>query len=151
MLLGRSCSPGSASRMFSAGAASASIASTAVPPQSTGLATTRRTSAFQNRDRRAAVRRRPRKGILPLSTQVPSKDSAAGSAVSEPRTATPTTVIAPTAKPVKMSIPVRNRPAREIITVSPDTTMARPEVAAAVRSASAWLAPAARSSRSRRR
>ena len=88
---------------------------------------------------------------MPRSTHVPSKDSSAGSAVSEPRTATPTTVIAPTAKPVKTSMPVRNRPASEIITVSPDTTMARPEVAAAVRSASAWLAPAARSSRSRRR
>ncbi len=47
----------------------------------------------------------------------------------------PTTMIVPTASPEKMSMPVRNSPAREIITVRPDTTMARPEVAAAVRSA----------------
>ena len=55
------------------------------------------------------------------------------------------------ATPVNTSMPVRNSPARAIITVSPDTTMARPEVCAAIRSASAVLRPAARSSRVRRR
>ena len=97
------------------------------------------------------MRRRPRNGILPLSTQVPSRDSAAGSAVSEPSTETPTTVIVPTASPEKTSMPVRNSPASEIMTVRPDTTMARPEVAAAIRSAWSLPRPAARSSRSRRR
>ena len=63
----------------------------------------------------------------------------------------PTTVIVPIASPEKTSIPLRKSPASEIITVSPDTTMARPDVAAAIRSASPGLRPAARSSRTRRR
>ena len=47
----------------------------------------------------------------------------------------PTTMIVPTATPEKTSMPVRNSPDSEIITVRPDTTMARPEVAAALRTA----------------
>ena len=57
----------------------------------------------------------------------------------------------PIATPENTSIPVRNSPASEIITVSPDTAMARPEVAAATCSASLVSRPAARSSRTRRR
>ncbi len=135
MFVGRSCRPGSASRMLTAGTARAARASAAVPPNSTGLATTRRARADHTRDGRAAVRRRPRNGILPRSTQEPSSESAAGSAVSEPSTVMPTTMIVPTASPEKTSMPVRNSPASEIITVRPDTTMARPEVAAALRTA----------------
>jgi hypothetical protein len=71
--------------------------------------------------------------------------------VSEPTTATPTTAIVPKAIPVNTLYPVRNRPASAIITVSPETTMARPDVPAAMRRACAVLAPRARSSRSRRR
>ena len=66
-------------------------------------------------------------------------------------TATPTTMMVPTAMPVNRSIPVSSSPASETITVSPETTMARPEVCAAVARASGKDAPAARSSRSRRR
>ena len=66
-------------------------------------------------------------------------------------TVTPTTVIAPIAMPVNRAAPVRNRPPSAIITVSPEITIARPEVPAAIRSASPTEAPLARSSRSRRR
>jgi hypothetical protein len=71
--------------------------------------------------------------------------------VRDPITVAPTTAIVPRPMPVKTEYPVRNSPASAIITVSPDTTMARPEVRAAIRSASPVLAPLARSSRSRRR
>ena len=137
--------------MPKAGTAMATRMTAAVAPQASGLATTRRTRPSHSRDRRAVVRTRPRNGTRARSTQRPRMDSIAGSAVSEPSTAMPTTVIVPIASPVKTSIPLRKSPASEIITVSPDTTMARPDVAAAIRSASPWLRPAARSSRSRRR
>ncbi len=127
------------------------MASAASEPHAAGWATTRRTSAAHSRDGRAAVRRRPRNGIRPRSAHPPSQDSSAGSTVSEPATATPTTAMVPIATPVNTAYPVRNRPASAIMTVSPETTMARPEVAAARRSASAVPAPLARSSRSRRR
>jgi hypothetical protein len=65
--------------------------------------------------------------------------------------ATPTTAIVPIATPVNTSYPLRNKPPSAIITVRPETTMARPEVPAAIRSAWALVAPLARSSRSRRR
>ena len=123
----------------------------ATPPQASGRRTTARASAPQNFDSRAAVRRRPRNGIRPRSVHGPSMDKIAGRKVSEPSTATPTTRIVPMATPENTSMPVRNSPARAIITVSPDTMMARPEVCAAIRSASAVLRPAARSSRVRRR
>ena len=78
-------------------------------------------------------------------------DKIPGRKVSEPSTATPTTTIVPTAIPENTSMPVRNKSARAIITVSPETTMARPEVPAAIRSAAVVSCPAARSSRVRRR
>ena len=143
--------PGSSRFSRSAGAASASSTMAATPPQASGRRTTARASAPQNFDSRAAVRRRPRNGIRPRSVHGPSMDKIAGRKVSEPSTATPTTRIVPMATPENTSMPVRNSPARAIITVSPDTMMARPEVWAAIRSASAVLRPAARSSRVRRR
>jgi hypothetical protein len=127
------------------------MASAAIVPQTAGWATTRRTTAAHSRDGRAAVRRRPRNGIRARSAHGPSQDSSAGSAVSEPATATPTTAMVPIATPVNTAYPLRNSPASAIITVSPETTMARPEVAAARRSASMVPAPRVRSSRSRRR
>ena len=47
-------------------------------------------------------------------------------------------------------LPVRNMPAIAMITVMPEISTARPDVAAAMSSASSLLRPAARSSRSRR-
>ncbi len=138
-------------RIPAAGAASASRARVAAPPQASGWRTTRRTSAAHSRDGRAAVRLRPRNGTRPRSAHSPISDSTAGSSVSAAATAMPTTMIVPNAMPVNRSTPVRNRPASEIITVTPEITIARPEVAAAIRSASPDVFPAARSSRSRRR
>ncbi len=88
------------SRKLSAGAASASSATAAIVPQASGRRTTRRTRAPHSRDGRAAVRRRPRYGIRPRSAQRPSQDSSAGSTVSEPATATPTTAMVPIATPL---------------------------------------------------
>ena len=101
-LAGRSI-VGLPSRIPSAGAASRSSAIVAVPPQTTGRLTTWRTRAAQIRDGRAAVRLRPRNGIRPRSARGPSQDSSAGSTVSEPSTATPTTAIVPSAMPVNTS------------------------------------------------
>ena len=137
--------------MPSAGAASASMTTAATPPHSSGRRTTRRTSAAHSRDGFAAVRRRPRNGIRARSAQGPSQDSSAGTNVSEPITATPTTAMAPNAMPVNSAAPTRNSPASAIITVRPEITIARPDVPAAIRNACATLAPRARSSRSRRR
>jgi hypothetical protein len=143
--------PGSSRFSRSTGTASASRAIAAMPPQASGRFTTARASAPQNLDSLAAVRRLPRYGIRPRSVHLPSIDKIAGRKVSDPRMATPTTKIVPTATPEKTSMPVRNSPAMAIITVRPDTTMARPEVCAAIRRASALVRPAARSSRVRRR
>ena len=68
-----------------------------------------------------------------------------------PATAMPTTAIVPSAIPLNGPPPTRKRPAIAAITVRPDTPIARPEVRAAVRSASGNDRPLARSSRSRRR
>ena len=139
------------SRRPSAGAASASSATVATPPQITGLATTRRASAPQSRDGRPVACRLPRKGIRPASAFGPSQASSAGSTVSEPMTAMPTTAIVPSAKPLKGPPPTKNRPDIAAITVRPDTRIVRPDVRPAIRSASGNDRPFARSSRSRRR
>ena len=81
----------------------------------------------------------------------PSRESRAGSTVTEPITATSTTRIAATAKPSKISIPDKNMPDIATTTVSPETSTERPEVAAAIRSDVSGSRPRVRSSRSRRR
>ena len=83
------------------------------------------------------------------STLSPSFESRAGRTVSEPSIATATTRIVATPREAKVASPVRNMPAIATITVSPETSTDRPEVAAAMASASRSLRPAARSSRSR--
>jgi hypothetical protein len=75
----------------------------------------------------------------------------AGSTVSEANTAIATTRIVPSANEMKALSPLMNMPAIATITVTPEISTARPEVAAAVSSAERSLRPAARSSRSRRR
>ena len=97
-----------------------------------------------------ARRRRPTNGIRPFSTRSPSLERIAGSTVSEPSIATATTSIAPTEKDMNVLSPERNMPAIAIRTVMPETSTARPEVAAAAASAALSLRPALRSSRSRR-
>src|SRR6202012_714708 len=87
-------------------------------------------------DGAAAARLRAMNGIRPLSTRPPSQDTMAGNRVSEPVTAMPTTMMAPTAIPLYSEYPVRNSPASAVMTVRPDTTIARPDVRAAT--ATAW-------------
>ena len=88
--------------------------------------------------------------MRPFSTRSPSFDSTAGSTVSDPSTATATTMIVPTANDMKVALPVRNIPAIAIATVSPETSTARPEVAAAISSARSFEWPRCRSARWRR-
>ena len=95
-------------------------------------------------------RRRCTNGTRPFSTRSPSLESIAGSTVSEPSIATATTIIVPTEKDMNVLSPERNMPAIAIRTVMPETSTARPEVAAAAASAALSLRPARRSSRSRR-
>ncbi len=83
-------------------------------------------------------------------TRSPSFESSAGSTVSDPSTATATTRIVPVAIEANVLLPARYIPAIAVITVRPETSTERPEVAAAAASAACSSRPAARSSRSRR-
>ena len=94
---------------------------------------------------------RPMNGTRPFSTLSPSFESTAGSTVSEPSTAMPTTRIVPTANDWNTMLPAKNMPAIAIITVRPEMSTAWPDVAAANASASSWERPASRSSIMRRR
>ena len=86
-----------------------------------------------------------------MFTRSPSFDSTAGRTVSEPITAIATTRIVPVANEVNVDAPARYMPDIAMITVTPETRTARPEVAAAAASAASGAFPRARSSRSRRR
>src|SRR5262249_62426475 len=74
-------------------------------------------------------------GRAPLSTRSPSQASMAGNTVSDPTTATATTMMVPVAKDSKVGAPAGYIPAIAIITVKPDTSTARPDVAAAAEKA----------------
>ena len=89
-------------------------------------------------------------GMRPLSTRSPSFESRAGRTVSEPIIATPTTRIVPVAIEAKPLSPVKYMPAMAAMTVKPETSTARPDVAAAAARAASGSRPALRSSRSRR-
>jgi hypothetical protein len=88
-------------------------------------------------------------GTCPRSTPSPSFESRAGSTVTEPTTATATTRIVAIAIPMNVLSPVKNMPAMAMITVTPEISTDRPDVAAAASSDACSLRPAARSSRSR--
>ena len=88
---------------------------------------------------------------MPRSMRSPSQLIIAGMTVSEPIIATATTMIVPMPKDMNVLSPVRNMPAMAMMTVRPEMSTARPEVAAAISIASRGGFPAARSSRSRRR
>ena len=123
------------------------------PPASAAATTGRRNTgvriAFQNRFSPLSRRSRCRNGILPLSTLSPSRDSRAGSTVSEPSIATPTTIIVAMPKPRYALSPENIIPPIATITVMPEISTERPDVAAAASSAARGLLPSARSSRSR--
>ena len=137
--------------MLRAGAARASSRPPASAADSPGRASTLSSTTFQSRLPSADRRVRPRNGTRPNSTLSPSSDSSAGSTVTEPATAISTTEMVAIAKPSNSCIPAKNIPAIATMTVSPETSTERPEVAAAVRNAASLVAPLARSSRSRRR
>ena len=71
--------------------------------------------------------------------------------MSEPSIAIATTRIVAKPNEANVASPVRNIPAIATITVSPEMSTERPDVAAAASSAARSLRPAARSSRSRRK
>ena len=89
-------------------------------------------------------------GTRPFITRSPSVASSAGNTVSEPSTATATTMIVPVAIEANVLLPARYMPAIAAITVKPEIRTERPDVAAAACSAACSFRPAARSSRSRR-
>ena len=78
------------------------------------------------------------------------KASIAGRKVSEPSTATATTSIVPTPKPTKIGLPANSSPPIAVSTVMPETSTARPDVAAATSTASSAERPRSRSSITRR-
>ena len=92
-------------------------------------------------------------GTRPFSVQPlrERNESIAGSTLTEPSIATATTMIVPMPNDTKTALPARNMPAMADITVRPETSTARPEVAAAASSAASAPRPASRSSISRRR
>ncbi len=112
---------------------------------------TRFVTADQKRESPAGRRFRPISGTRPFSTRSPSQLSIAGSTVSDAKTAIATTKIVPSANEMNALSPLMNMPAIATITVAPEMSTARPEVAAAASRAAPSLRPAARSSRSRRR
>ena len=148
--LGIESTPALAVCMPSAGMARATSTPAARTAETAGRRRTRSRIADHMRDSLRAARRLPRNGMRPLSTRSPSFESRAGSTVSEPIIATPTTRIVPVAIEAKPLSPVKYMPAMAAITVKPDTSTARPEVAAAAASAASGSRPALRSSRSRR-
>ena len=80
----------------------------------------------------------------------PSFESSAGSTVTDPSTEVATTIMVPAAMPRNSPVPVKKRPATATITVRPEMSTERPDVAAAAWRAASAERPAARSSRSRR-
>ena len=100
--------------------------------ESAGRRSTRSSTKLQTRPPcPASLRRRCRNGIRPLSTRSPSFDSSAGSTVSEPTIAIATTITVPVAKELNVLSPVKYMPAIAAMTVNPETSTARPDVAAA--------------------
>lgn len=119
--------------------------------RSTAVSTARHTRLSPSAPPRSERFRRFRNGTRPFSTRSPSSERSAGSTVTEPTMATATTISE--ARPIasNSAIPVKSMPAIATQTVTPETTMARPLVAAAIISAVRGSRPLARSSRSRRR
>ena len=144
-------SPDVAVWIWSVGIASVASAATARVAESAGRRSTGVSTLLQIRPSPAGRRSLPSSGIRPFSTRSPSFESTAGRTVSEPIIATATTIIVPIDIEMNVLSPENSIPAIAIITVAPETSTERPEVAAAASSAARSPRPAARSSRSRRR
>src|SRR3954463_11883841 len=111
-----------------------------------GRRRTRRMTAVHAPPRsRRRCRTRATSGTRPRLTLSPSFESRAGRTVTEPVRATATTRIVPVANDWNVGLPVRYIPAMAIITVKPEISTARPEVAAATSSAASGSRPASRS------
>ena len=91
-------------------------------------------------------------GTRPFSSQFfrPRNASIAGRKVIEPSSATATTSIVPMPKPTKIGLPANSSPAIAVITVRPEMSTARPDVAAAISIAASAEWPRSRSSVMRR-
>ena len=151
MLRGRPETPGFVVWRLSAGRARATSAPAASVADRAGFARTRSRIQPHTRDSPwLRWRSRLTNGTRAFSTLSPSLESTAGRTVIEPSMATATTRIVPTANELNTALPAKNIPAMAIITVRPETSTARPEVAAANSSASAWERPASVSSILRR-
>ena len=147
---GRPSTPESAVWMWRTGIARTTSTAPAASSETSGRRSTRSSTHAQARG--SPVRRSGRRnGTRPLFTRSPSFERTAGSTVSEPTTAIATTRIVPVANDMKVAAPPKYMPAMAAITVIPDTSTARPDVAAAASSAASSERPRARSSRSRRR
>ena len=72
---------------------------------------------------------------------LPTKPSTAGSNVSDVTTVNATAMIAPVASPFTNEIPIRNMPAREMITVQPAKNTALPDVITALLTAACGSSP----------
>ena len=105
--------------------------------------------APQMRPSPSSRRNRCTNGTRSRSTLSPSFESNAGRTVSDPSIATATTVIVAAPNDAKSESPVRNMPAIATMTVLPEMSTERPDVAAAASRAASSLRPLARSSRSR--
>ena len=112
-----------------------------------GAAGTAAGSATGRRRTRCLRKRSTRPTTPPGRTRSPSIAISAGSSVIAVRIETATTVIAPSAIERSAWLSTIQRPAREMITASPEKLTARPEVASASERASLWSRPASRSSR----
>ena len=145
-----SASAGWPSSIWVAGIARATITAVASPADSQGRRRTRSMILDQipMRATRALIRVRPGMWLRPR--RCPTRESTAGSTVSDPSIATATTRIEPVANEVKTEESARYMPAMAVMTVRPDTSTACPEVAAAASSAASLSRPAASSSFIRR-
>ena len=143
-LFGSASSPLSAVWSCSAGSASTTSTAADATAEITGCRRTGRRIAPQKRLPSPLSRRsRCTNGIRPFSTLSPSRESRAGRTVSEPIMATATTIIVPIANDMNVLSPERSMPAIAMITVIPEISTARPEVAAAASIAARSLRPGA--------
>jgi hypothetical protein len=79
----------------------------------------------------------------------PSFTSTAGSTVSEPSTATATTMIDPVAREANVASAAKYSPNIDTMTARPETRTEWPAVSAATSTASSWERPRCRSARAR--
>ena len=116
------------------------------------MASTTRMTAGQNRPAVAVPSLQPvqQRDPRPVDLVAEQRQHGRQHGRASPSTATATTSIVPTAIELNTTLPESSRPAIATTTATPETTTARPLVAAAMSIASRRLAPRARSSRARR-